>query len=1412
MEFVNKKIFRIIFFVLLAINSYGKEKETYSNLRFNNFSTHEGLSQSSVLSITQDAQGFIWMGTKDGLNRFDGYNFTTFKNEINNPNSISNNEIAFLTSDSTGNLFIGTRGGGLNYFIKDENRFIKFDNLEISDGSVNIVFECSDGSLLVGTSQGLYKGIPDKATTYNYIFSNISKKSVYLNSNASILPYDRSSISVVSIKQISPEIYLIGTYKGLFLYQENDLSFTQIDLESLNQAKINKMVLDKNNDLWVATSEGLAKLEIENEKIISKYIFNNDPAWKKLNTNWIENIICDFNGNIWLATRGAGVILIDQKGKLYEQFNDNSFSERIGDNMINSLLIDKTGILWIGTESRGVLTLDLNQMKFYHLETNSKTGRNLSTNLVTAITGKDNKVWVGTAYSGLDYIEINKNNTLTVEHFNRIPYGEGQSSNEIISLLLDNEDMLWIGTGSNNLISYRNDKGFKSYFTGAFAFALHQDNENDKWIGTWGKGLGLMNNITKEITYFANQPNDSRSLSGDIILSIYDDNRGNLWVGTKGSGLNIIPLNLIKKGYNNFVTFDKNSNILHNDIFCIFQDSEDIIWIGTGGGLNRLDLYSNPNSIAELYKGRAKFESYTEKDGLPANLIYGILEDQEGNIWISTTKGLSKFNKKNNTFKNYNSNDGLQSNEFHSNAFYKSNNNNMFFGGVKGLSFFDPAEISTNAQASKVIISGLKVSNITVMPHEKIKGSVILEKDISKAEKITLNYKHKDFTLEFSALNFNNLEGIKYAYRLLGFNDEWRELSEKEHTVSYTNLWEDEYIFQVKSSNIDGVWNENPTELHIEVLPPFWRNLWFYSIYLGIVIIGLLLFRRYTLIGVAEKNRLLIEHIERTNLIENTEAKMHFFTNISHEIRTPLTLINNPLEEVIANGQIDKKSRNSLQLVHKNANRLLNLTNQLLQLRKIDKEGIEPQFAEVNVVKFLKEIIGYFLQKALNKEITLNFNFDVDADEKIWIDTELITTAIYNVISNAYKFTPSKGNITISLYKQDVEISAISKLKRKKAKSDKQWFCIEVSDSGTGISNEDIPNIFHRFYQSKQRDNKEQAGSGIGLSIVKDYIDLHHGKIIAKSKLGEGSTFYLYLPVGDSHVKNKKITEEPLNPAAKLQSIDVEYDPNKQQQVETNIKKDLQTILLVEDDKDLNKYLDNNLSDTYNILTAFDGEKGTEMALEFIPNLIISDVMMPIKDGLELCEEVKKHDSTRHIPIILLTAKAADESKIEGYKSGADMYVSKPFKMDVLKSQIIQLLSSRKVLTDIFSKQILLQPRDIAISSSDEKFLVRLNEIIDDHLSESDFDVTAMVVKMNLSHSTVLKKVKSLTGMSLVEFVKIHRLKRAAQILEKDQFQIAEVAYMVGFSDPKYFSKCFSKEFSKTPTEFVQESRKKEEK
>jgi hypothetical protein len=476
---------------------------------------------------------------------------------------------------------------------------------------------------------------------------------------------------------------------------------------------------------------------------------------------------------------------------------------------------------------------------------------------------------------------------------------------------------------------------------------------------------------------------------------------------------------MIKQGYQSFATYrhnpEKEYSLSHNDVLCIMQDSKNNYWIGTGNGLNRVVVPHEGNLKENLLQGNVQFKVYTENDGLPGNVIYSVMEDQFGKLWISTINGISEFDPQKETFKKYGVNDGVQSNELHSNAYHQSNNM-LFFGGEKGLTFFNPADITINPHPSNLVISGLKVMNQAVTPNKKIHGNIILKDDISKTSRITLTPKHKEFTIEFSALHFANPEGVQYAYRLKGFNDEWRYTSGRERSATYTNLWEGEYVFQVKSANNDGIWNEAPQEIIIKVKPPYWRNPWFYSVYVAIIALGLLLFRRYSLIAVSEKNRLMIERIERKNLIENTEAKMRFFTNISHEIRTPLTLISNPLDEVINKSEIDEQSKNKLKLAAKNVARLLNLTNQLLQLRRIDKGGIEPQYSPVTVCSFVKDVIGFFEQKALNKSIELTYTCDVPAEEKLWIDAEMLTTSIYNVLSNAFKFTPEHGKVSVQFF------------------------------------------------------------------------------------------------------------------------------------------------------------------------------------------------------------------------------------------------------------------------------------------------------------------------------------------------------------------------------------------------------------
>jgi signal transduction histidine kinase/DNA-binding response OmpR family regulator len=1038
--------------------------------------------------------------------------------------------------------------------------------------------------------------------------------------------------------------------------------------------------------------------------------------------------------------------------------------------------------------------------------------------LVTAITGdKKNTLFIGTSLKGLSKVVIQPNQTFSISDV--MVNGLNTSyNNEIISLLYDTKQNLWIGSALNSLMRIDAQNHSHIYETGGYVFSLYEDTDGTIWYGTWGSGFGKIDPATFNITRYSNSQSNYQNLSSDRIISILADNRDNLWLGTKGGGLNVCPKNLLHKGLSSFFayTFDPQNpkSLSHNDVYCIFQDSKNNLWIGTGNGLNKLVLDAGNKTDQAILQGKATFERYTEANGLPNSVIYSITEDNQQNLWISTLNGIAKINPDGFIVTTYGYTDGLQDNEFHANACFKDLNGNLYFGGNQGLSFFNPDQISPNPYPAKICITGLTVMNQRVFPGQKVLDRVILNHHISKTSHITLGPKHKEFTIEFSGMHFSNINNVKYAYRLLGFNNQWRYTKNNEHSANYTNLFEGDYVFQVKATNNDGIWNDEIAELNITIKPVIWRNPWFFLCYLSLIVVLLFFFRKYSIIGVKEKNKLKIEALERQKAIELTESKMRFFTNISHEIRTPLTLIYSPLEKIIESDNLNTETRAALMLIRKNVHRLLSLTNQLLQLRRIDIGVVEPHYEKVNFIPYLTDILEYFEQQTKRKGITLSAKFEFNSsDDVVWIDKEMMTTTLYNLISNAYKYTQANGIIKIQAYHSVITNDKKRNKSKKNNKVPQRYLFIEITDNGTGIPSNDLPNVFRRFYQGQNQHATEQTGSGIGLSIVKEYIDLHKGYITVNSTPGKGTTFLIQIPLDTYHIAPHQFKATGL-----AGSKEGPYLPEPEFEVSENSTSDSNTVfdeddtrpivLIVEDDLDMMAFLASSLNKNYKVIKATNGKKAIKQIANFGPNIVITDVMMPEMDGHELCQYIKSNIETCHIPIIMLSAQAANDDIITGYEHGADRYISKPFDLEVLLAQVNQLLNTRKQLIDLYSKKILLKPREITITSMDEKFLTRIMDIIEDNIADSEFDITTMVDKMNMSHSSVLKKIKALTGVSLVEFVRRHRLNKAAMILQQEKLPITEVAYMTGFSDPKYFSKCFSKQFGKTPTEYIDEHEK----
>lgn len=1418
----NIRIFILLaalFSLILGIN--GQQYNIPSAARFGVISSPQGLSQSSVFSLAQDNKGFIWIGTRDGLNRYDGYNFKTYRFDPQDTNSISNNEITVIYCDKNGDIWIGTRGGGLNKFIVRSNRFIRFNKL-VQENIIRDIYETPDGSLWIGSSDGLLK-------TNNYLgnenvkFENITRKAVFYEENNKLLSLQKKIISVVSISHLSNDTMLIGTESGLFFYLPSVNKFIRFDCIDINAAIVTSIQVTKKRTLWIGSFNGLLKAEPESDhksgyKITTYNIYQ--PVPRKMFSNRIESLTEDNNGNIWVGTRGGGLVKIDQSGYPTYFLNDKNDVASIRDNIVNSLLIDNTGVLWIGTESQGCNLLDLNGKKFTHIRNIPNNANSLSDALVTAISGASEKiVWVGSAVKGLDQLIFSNDGNYTIKHFRVIPVVPGLTTSEIISLMLDKEKELWIGNATDYLVRYSEGKGFKSYLVNGYVFSLLEDSKGRIWYGTWGQGLGWIDKKSNTIYRVQESTNAIRTLSSDKIIALYEDRLKNLWIGTKGGGVNILPLHMVESGSYDFISYKHNhkdpQSLSHNDVYCIKQDKQGNVWIGTGSGLNKIEWNRKQLLTDAIMKGEIEFKVYLEKDGLSNGVVFGILEDRKGNLWLSTNNGLSMFDQNSGKFINYNVNDGLQANEFYHNAYFQDTSNNMYFGGVNGLTVFNADSIKHTPFSVNVIITGLKVFNNIIHPGEKINNRIILENDIFYTNKIVLTYKEKEFTLEFSALQFANPQGMQYEYRLINFNDQWQKADANSRTATYTNLDDGNYIFQVRALTKDGFYVSPPTELQISIMPPFWRTPWFFLIYIAIIVGALFLFRSYSLIAVKEKNKLIIERLEHKRLVEMTEAKMRFLTNISHEIRTPLTLIHDPLETVLNEGTMDENSRRNLNLISKNVQRLLQLVNQLLQLRKIDLGLLKPDIKDVDVISFIKDILIRFEQHATRRNIKLKFDY---FNEQIILrfDPELMTTVLYNLLANALKYTPDEGLISVRVYlsegylQQNFYNQVRNKLRIKRKLP--QWLAIEVSDTGKGMPENEIKNIFKRFYQVNIP-GTHSTGSGIGLSLVKEYIEIHNGYIDVKSELNKGSTFTVYLPA-DPFILSQKSGKQETKPAQNtnilstpVDNLIIEEEPGQTIEEEKQFvtRSNSPHILIIEDDHELADYLINYFSKSYSISVAYNGEKGLKKAKEEMPDLIISDIMLPEINGLQLCDVLKTSIETSHIPIILITARADEENIREGYQHGADLYITKPFNVKILDAQAKMLIDSRRCLRERYSRQVLLKPADIAITPVDERFLQQMIQIIEKHIADSEFDVNRLVNGMNMSHSTILRKVKALTGISLVEFIKNHRLKKAALILQKQKLPVSEVSYMVGFTDPKYFTKCFVKQFGMTPTDYIAE-------
>lgn len=1345
---IPKKSSKYLYLIIIAIG-FCMSVKAQRPILFDHIGIEEGLSQNSVISITQDKNGFMWFGTRYGLNRYDGFNIKTYQFPAGDSTLSANNYIKSLYSDSKGKLWVGTPNG-LNLYDPLTDSFSKLKHDRKNPNSLSnsfpvCIYEDKNTNIWIGTPNGLNKlekGNPNSIKRYltNEGLKNPHHdiRTLYEDHSGHLWVGTSNGLLKMELKE--------GKYHTTIFTHNNQKG-------SISDDYISGIVEDRKKRLWISTQNGGINLfDPIHQKFTAFKHVETDP--KSLINNTIRCLTIDDAGKIWIGTLD-GLSTMDVETFTYTNIKyDPNENRGLNQNSIHAMYKDQSGSIWVGTYFGGV---NVNYPYATTFKVYNRSNSNLNNNVISSFAqDQSGNLWVSTEGGGLNY--LNQGNT-TFRSFKNIPENQNSlSSNLVKKILLDKTQKLWAAThgGGLNVLDI-DKKAFKHYNFGSKTIeqvdeirAIIEDTDSRLWVATHLNGISVSN---PEKTKFNFLKRLSQQLEGRNVISLIQAKNQQIYFGTS-NGLYIYNP---KRAEFYTLKNQRTNQPITLYINCIAETKQNNIYFGTNyNGLYYYDQHKN------------KLLNYTIKNGLPNNNIMAILEDDNGYLWISTANGLSMFNPVSKTFKNYTIADGLAGNEFNLNAAFKNQNGEMFFGGYKGFISFYPDQIQTNSRPSQIVATDLQRFDQSVQINQK---DGLLKKNIYFTNEIVFDNSENTFSLSFALLNFIKPNKNHYLYKLEGFEKNWNHVSIPKAT--YTNLPEGNYTFLAKGINNDGVQSDNTLKIKIVINPPFYRTWWAYLFYTCVISAIVVLIIRYLLIrAVLKKEKEINAH------------KLAFFTNISHEIRTPLTLIVGPLEKLIEDTQDEQQTNKALQSMKNNADRLMKLVTELLDFRKVQSGKMKLQVNNVNIVKFCKEIFLAFQQMATIKNIHYTFNSD---KEEIFLYFDLIQLekVMFNLISNALKFSKEGANVLINVQEESNCVK------------------INVSNEGEGIAPDSQANLFNDFYQAKPSVN---IGTGLGLSFSKRIVELHSGTIGFESNpMLNGkpylTTFTVGLKKGKEHFKSEDfVIEAPIY--YKETSTDLDLESTKADLAEATEGNKRYTVLLVEDNDEIRSFIKRSLLKTYQIIESKDGQNGWETAINQIPDLIISDIMMPVMDGLELCRKLKSDERTSHIPVILLTARSSYIHQINGLETGADAYVIKPFNIKMLQLNVHNLLVARENIRNRFAQVVRLEPKKLFINTSEQNFLAKIMQIIEDEMENVDFDVPTLSSKIGMSQPVLYKKIRALTNLSVNEFIKSMRLKRAAQLLESGNESIAEIAFKVGFSDRKYFSMEFKKQFGKTPSEF----------
>ncbi|TKG97293.1 response regulator [Puteibacter caeruleilacunae] len=1314
-----------------------------------NISLDQGLSDYEVIDVLQDDIGYIWIATADGLNCYDGYEMKSYRHDPEDKFSLFKNRISSLTLDKDGNVWAGTRSGVSIFNIKQERFFT------IKCEAVSTIAKGPDGNMYIGAISG---------AIYKVQYDEISYEQAIVDVNIELV--ERINHFVTHLVFDGDHLWVGSKVHGLYLYKYffTDNEIVKKRLPELKE--IRGLYKDDWGRILCTSSEGTYQFRI-NKGLVTKNRMQLNPSAV------LKTIKQDSQGVFYALDMGNNINRIN----VYEDHIDVVEEVVTYSNVISNFIVDRSGIVWYGTRLNGLFRKDSQKNPFVKLELNGHD-EDVCQYITAMYEDSYSNIWIavkGETRNGFQLVKYNtRDNTQRV--YNR--KNSGFNISQITSITEDSKHNIWFtGQGFSFCLKGGKEKSsdepfyvYKTIDKGTdYSFSIAEDHYNNYWLGTWN-GVFWINgakDYLQDYIYFFESSVEHAQISSSETTKCYSDPVDSvMWIGTKGGGLNCVRYGSYGQDYQ--VSYFLKSN----DVWDMKRIGQ-TLWVGTSNGLYQVDLDSKGNQVS--------IKNYSHENGFPGKKVTSLITSDPNTLWLTTDNGLVKFEVNTGKFLTFDKTSGLSSNYLTS-LQYCSRTNQLFIGTVNGIDVVNPDSINLNNIPPQTYITELIVNgeSFEVLAQEKGESTY----NPALIDKVRFDHTQKSIELKFNGFHYLDPLQNKFVYKLEGVDDDWIYADASNRSAKYANLAPGKYKFLVCACNSVGVWDESSAILEIVIMHPPWLSWWAYLLYAMAIVLLILLFTRYSVVKVSDKYKLQMQQTILQKERELNEAKLQFFTNISHELRTPLTLINAPFTDLVNQFNEDEAILKRLKPIQHNVRRLMVLINQLLEFRKIETGNLVLKVVKDDVVAFIRDIKTSFDDLAVQKNIHYRFETNLES-HNTWLDFDKLDKILYNLISNAMKFTPDNGAISLMCNISHDKLS------------------ITVKDTGIGIPPRKLKHIFKNYYQV----DDTHGGTGIGLSLTKSLVELHKGEISVTSTEGEGTVFCLNLPLGKSlyrshivsTVEQKINREEQYTPDAAKSIVLAREDHSNNEQ--------LPIVLVVEDEPDIRDYLKSVLSEQYQVCTASNGEEGLEKAIKFIPDLIMSDILMPKMNGYELCEKLKANIKTSHIPIVFLTAMSTEENELNGLKLGAQEYIPKPFNPNILRQKITNMIDILQRQKSYIKKLSITEPEKLTLPSREDEFLQRVIKVVEENLSNNQFEVTNLCAEIGLSRMQLHRKLKAICGQSAVELIRSYRFKRAAQLLETSGMNVSEVMWEVGIESTSHFSRTFKSIYGMSPSVYMKEKR-----